>query len=108
MLELKCTLSKLLRSYEFLPVTNFEPIIHMETVLTSKNGIQVRIKRRKWFLLTRKIYTNNMLCLSLSRCKCILLIKGEKKTNVIFLLIYFSHDAIQKENGKTSTNNDNE
>ncbi|XP_073830965.1 cytochrome P450 4s3 [Musca autumnalis] len=46
MLEMKCTLSHLLRNFEFLPVKDFKPKLLPELVLKSGNGIIVCIKRR--------------------------------------------------------------
>lgn len=47
MLELKLTLSSLLRSYEFLPVKDFIPNPLAELVMKSGNGIQIRMRPRK-------------------------------------------------------------
>ncbi|KAH8396449.1 hypothetical protein KR222_010434 [Zaprionus bogoriensis] len=46
MLELKCSLSTLLRHYQFLPVADHEPIPLAELVMKSGNGIQVRMRPR--------------------------------------------------------------
>ncbi|ALC49760.1 Cyp4s3 [Drosophila busckii] len=46
MLELKCTLSMLLRHYEFLPAPGHQPITLAELVMKSGNGVMVRIKSR--------------------------------------------------------------
>ncbi|XP_055844053.1 probable cytochrome P450 4s3 isoform X2 [Episyrphus balteatus] len=46
MLELKCTLANVLRTYELLPAEGFEPILLPELVIKSKNGIQVRLRKR--------------------------------------------------------------
>ncbi|XP_037938141.1 probable cytochrome P450 4s3 isoform X2 [Teleopsis dalmanni] len=46
MLELKCSLSYLLRNFEFLPVENFKPNPLAELVMKSGNGIQIRMKPR--------------------------------------------------------------
>lgn len=46
MLEVKCVLANLLRAYEFLPVEGFVPHPVAETVLKSRNGIQVRLRKR--------------------------------------------------------------
>ncbi|XP_073830963.1 probable cytochrome P450 4s3 [Musca autumnalis] len=46
MLELKCTLSYLLRNFEFLPAKNFTPNPLPELVLKSGNGIRIRLKSR--------------------------------------------------------------
>ncbi|XP_055911117.1 LOW QUALITY PROTEIN: probable cytochrome P450 4s3 [Eupeodes corollae] len=46
MLELKCTLSNILREYELLPVEGFVPLPLAELVLKSGNGIQVRLRKR--------------------------------------------------------------
>lgn len=45
-LELKYTVSRLLRAFEFLPVDDFKPILLQTLVLKSENGIQVKLKRR--------------------------------------------------------------
>lgn len=46
MLELKLSLSSLLRSYEFLPVKGFTPIPLAELVTKSGNGIHIRMRSR--------------------------------------------------------------
>lgn len=46
MLELKCSLSMLLRSFEFSSVDGFIANAVPELVMKSSNGIQVRLKRR--------------------------------------------------------------
>ncbi|XP_013100693.2 probable cytochrome P450 4s3 [Stomoxys calcitrans] len=46
MLELKCSLSYLLRKFEFLPVEGFKPNPLAELVMRSGNGIRIRIKHR--------------------------------------------------------------
>lgn len=46
MLELKCTLSKILRRFEILPVEGFKPLPLAELVTKSGNGMQIRLKRR--------------------------------------------------------------
>ncbi|GAB0100393.1 uncharacterized protein DMENIID0001_164260 [Sergentomyia squamirostris] len=46
MIELKVTLAKVLRHYEILPVSGFEPILSSFITLISMNGVQVRIKKR--------------------------------------------------------------
>lgn len=46
MLELKCTLSYLLRNFEFLPVKDYKPNPLAELVMKSGNGIQIRMKVR--------------------------------------------------------------
>lgn len=47
MLEVKATLSKLLRNFEFLPATpKRDLILAFEIVLTSKNGVRVALKPR--------------------------------------------------------------
>uniref|UniRef100_T1PNP1 Cytochrome P450 n=1 Tax=Musca domestica TaxID=7370 RepID=T1PNP1_MUSDO len=46
MLELKCSLSYLLRNFEFLPVKDFKPNALPELVTKSGNGIKIRIKSR--------------------------------------------------------------
>ncbi|XP_061396688.1 probable cytochrome P450 4s3 [Musca vetustissima] len=44
MLELKCSLSYLLRNFEFLPAKGFQPNALPELVTKSGNGIRIRIK----------------------------------------------------------------
>lgn len=46
MLELKCTLSKLLCAFEFLPVDGFEIVPVPELVMKSATGVQVRLRKR--------------------------------------------------------------
>lgn len=46
MLELKTTLSVLLRNFEILPAANFEPVQIPELVIKSGNGIRIRLKKR--------------------------------------------------------------
>uniref|UniRef100_A0A1A9W8I1 Cytochrome P450 n=1 Tax=Glossina brevipalpis TaxID=37001 RepID=A0A1A9W8I1_9MUSC len=46
MLELKCALSSLLRTFEFLPVEGFQPILLPAIVMKSENGVKVRLKLR--------------------------------------------------------------
>lgn len=46
MLELKCSLSKLLRAFEFLPAEGFNIIPVPELILKSSNGIHVKLKKR--------------------------------------------------------------
>ncbi|KAI8118845.1 putative cytochrome P450 4s3 [Lucilia cuprina] len=46
MLELKCSLSYLLRNFEFLPVKDFKPQPLAELVMKSGNGIQIKMKMR--------------------------------------------------------------
>ncbi|XP_058976945.1 probable cytochrome P450 4s3 [Musca domestica] len=45
-LELKCSLSHLLRNFEFLPAKDFKPNPLPELVMKSGNGIKVCVKRR--------------------------------------------------------------
>lgn len=47
MLEMKCTLSKLLRAFDILPAENFEPIRQLALVMKTVNGIQVRLRKRQ-------------------------------------------------------------
>lgn len=47
MLELKCSITRLLRAYEFLPVEGFIPNLKPELILKSENGVQVRLKMRE-------------------------------------------------------------
>lgn len=46
MLELKCTLSTLLRAFVMHPVEDFEPQLMAQLILNSRNGIQVRLTLR--------------------------------------------------------------
>ncbi|XP_075155820.1 putative cytochrome P450 4s3 [Haematobia irritans] len=46
MLELKCSLSSLLRNFEFLPAKDFVPNPLPELVMKSGNGIKIRMKPR--------------------------------------------------------------
>lgn len=46
MLELKCTLSKLLRAFELQPVEGFTPVPVPELILKSNNGIMVKFRKR--------------------------------------------------------------
>lgn len=48
MLEMKSTISRIIRFYELLPVPDYKPILAAETVLKSLNGINVRLRSRKW------------------------------------------------------------
>lgn len=48
MLEMKSTLSKVLRNFELLPATPNEPLqLASETVLKSANGVKIALKNRK-------------------------------------------------------------
>lgn len=46
MLEMKCTLSKIVQSFDILPVEGFQPILSARVVLSSSNGIQIRLRKR--------------------------------------------------------------
>ncbi|KAL5276594.1 hypothetical protein ACFFRR_002048 [Megaselia abdita] len=46
MLELKTTLSVILRNFEILPAANFEPIQLPELVIKSGNGIRIKLRKR--------------------------------------------------------------
>jgi len=46
MLEMKSTVSKVLRHFDLLPVPGHEPILISEAVLKSENGLPVRINKR--------------------------------------------------------------
>lgn len=48
MLEIKSTLSYILRCYQINPVVGFEPILYNDGVLKSKNGILVQLAERQW------------------------------------------------------------
>lgn len=49
MLEMKNTISKILRHYELLPaVPKHDLILTSEAILKSKNGIKVKIVERQW------------------------------------------------------------
>jgi len=45
-LELKCTISNIIRQFEILPVEGFTPVLLAELVARSGNGIQVRLRPR--------------------------------------------------------------
>lgn len=45
-LELKSTVSKVLRHYELLPVLEHEPVLTVEAILKSQNGLPISIKKR--------------------------------------------------------------
>lgn len=48
MLEMKCTLSKMLRNFEMLPsIPEHKLMLAAETVLKSANGINIRLQKRK-------------------------------------------------------------
>ncbi|SPP78821.1 blast:Probable cytochrome P450 4s3 [Drosophila guanche] len=47
MLELKCSLSSLLRSYQFMPDQDHQPIPLAELVMKSGNGVRLSIKPRR-------------------------------------------------------------
>ncbi|KAJ8943364.1 hypothetical protein NQ318_002597 [Aromia moschata] len=52
MLEVKSAISKVLRNYELLPATpKHEPVLLPQAVLSSANGIRIKIRRRKWDFL---------------------------------------------------------
>lgn len=46
LLEMKSTVSKLLRHYEISVPKDFEPIDILEVIVKSKNGVQLKIKER--------------------------------------------------------------
>ncbi|XP_055390519.1 probable cytochrome P450 4s3 [Condylostylus longicornis] len=46
MLELKCTISKLVREFEILPAKDSKPILLAELIMKSDNGIRIRLKKR--------------------------------------------------------------
>ncbi|GAB0092199.1 Probable cytochrome P450 4s3 [Sergentomyia squamirostris] len=46
MLEMKKTVAKVLRHFEFLPVDTYKPILLPELIIKSENGVQVRMKKR--------------------------------------------------------------
>lgn len=49
MLEMKSTVSKILRNFKLFPAGHdFEPVIAAEVVLKSINGINIKLKKRKW------------------------------------------------------------
>lgn len=48
MLEIKSTVSKILRHYELLEVSDFKPILSMEAIIKSSNGVLIAIKERKY------------------------------------------------------------
>lgn len=46
MLELKCSLAKIVRNFEIQPVDGFEPLPLAELVMKSGNGVQVKLRKR--------------------------------------------------------------
>lgn len=46
MLELKSTISKILRHYELLPVPDFQPTLVIHLILKSINGVLIKFKER--------------------------------------------------------------
>lgn len=49
MLELKSTLSKVLRNFELYSAgEKFEPLLAAELILKSKNGIHIQLKKRTY------------------------------------------------------------
>ncbi|KAL5276593.1 hypothetical protein ACFFRR_002047 [Megaselia abdita] len=46
MLELKCSLAKILRSFKILPVQDFKPQPLAELVMKSGNGVEVKLEKR--------------------------------------------------------------
>lgn len=47
MLQIKSTISKVLRHFEIIPEPDFEPILQPIVVLNSSNGIILRLKSRR-------------------------------------------------------------
>lgn len=47
MLEIKATISKLLRNYEIQPVPGYKPDLFLDLIYKAKNGILVRLKKRE-------------------------------------------------------------
>ncbi|KAF2893674.1 hypothetical protein ILUMI_12500 [Ignelater luminosus] len=47
MLEMKSTVSKILRNFELLPVWDHNPVLVAEAILTSANGLAIGLKERK-------------------------------------------------------------
>ena len=47
MLEMKSTISKVLRHYHLSVLENYEPIDVLELIIKSKNGIMLKIKNRE-------------------------------------------------------------
>lgn len=45
MLEMKSTISKVLRNFELSVVPNFEPVIISELILRPENGIWLQLKK---------------------------------------------------------------
>lgn len=48
MLEMKSTISKVLRNFELLAVPEHEPILASEAILKSANGLLIRLKEREF------------------------------------------------------------
>lgn len=47
MLELKCSLSRLVRAFQFSAVSDFQMFIRPELILKSRNGTMVRLQKRE-------------------------------------------------------------
>ncbi|KAF5277780.1 hypothetical protein FQR65_LT03760 [Abscondita terminalis] len=46
MLEMKSVISKILRNYELLEVPGHEPLLSIDVILKSQNGLNIRLKKR--------------------------------------------------------------
>lgn len=51
MLEMKSTISKVLRHYQLSVQENYEPIDVLELIIKSKNGVMLKIKDREGEIL---------------------------------------------------------
>lgn len=47
MLEVKATVSKILRTFKLLPVLEHQPLLVANAILTSENGLPIRLQKRK-------------------------------------------------------------
>jgi hypothetical protein len=48
MLEMKSTVSKILRNFELKPSPGFEPILVADLILRPENGIEIIMNERKY------------------------------------------------------------
>jgi hypothetical protein len=48
MLEMKSTISKILRNFELKPSPGFEPILVADIILRPENGIKIMLNERKY------------------------------------------------------------
>ncbi|XP_031342172.1 uncharacterized protein LOC116170124 [Photinus pyralis] len=61
MVELKSTISNILRNFEILPVAGHEPELSLEVILKSYNGLRIQLKSRT-FLLVIIIVVSSLIC----------------------------------------------